>query len=129
VLIVPGVIGIAAACAERDRLTFPNQNDGHGPVTVVDQPAGSDTTVTAGPPFFVNGRAIDSGGVDTVYFLVTGGSQGFPPLHPEPPTDTVRFGVSLSTNGRSGQAIQLQVYAVDRQGNQGDPAFRHISIR
>jgi hypothetical protein len=129
VLIVPGVIGLATACAERDRLTFPNQSDGIGPVTLIDQPGGSDTTIDAGPTFFVNGRTIDSDGVDTVYFLVTGGSQGFPPLRPSPPADTVRFGVPISTGGRSGQAVQLQVYGVDRQGNQGAPASRQIIIR
>jgi hypothetical protein len=128
-LIVPGVIGVVAACSERDRLTFPNQSDGIGPVTLIDQPGGSDTTVDAGPTFFVNGRSIDSDGIDTVYFLVAGGNQGFPPLRPNPLVDTVRFGVPLSTNGRSGQAIQLQVYAVDGQGNQGAPASRQIIIR
>lgn len=96
---------------------------------MIDQPSGSDTTIDAGPTFFVNGRSIDTDGVDTVYFLVAGGSQGFPPVRPTPPTDTVRFGVPLSTNGRSGQAIELQVYAVDRQGNQGAPASRQIIIR
>jgi hypothetical protein len=128
-LIVPTVIGVATACAQRDRLTFPSQGDDVGPVTVIDQPSGSDTTIDAGPTFFVNGRSIDTDGVDTVYFLVAGGSQGFPPVRPTPPTDTVRFGVPLSTNGRSGQAIELQVYAVDRQGNQGAPASRQIIIR
>lgn len=128
-LIVPGVIGLATACAERDRLTFPNQGDGIGPVTLIDQPGGSDTTIDPGPTFFVNGRSIDSDGVDTVYFLVTGGNQGFPPLHPSPTADTVRFGIPISTSGRSGQAVDLQVYGVDRQGNQGSPATRQIIIR
>jgi hypothetical protein len=128
-LIVPGVIGVAAACSERDRLTFPNQSDGIGPVTLIDQPGGSDTTVGAGPTFFVNGRSIDSDGIDTVYFLVAGGNQGFPPIHPSPLADTVRFGLPISTNGRSGQAVELQVYGVDRQGNQGAPAARQIIIR
>src|SRR2546421_11895255 len=83
--VVPVLIGVATACAERDRLTFPSQSDGNGPVILIDQPGGSDTTINAGPIFFVNGRAIDSDGVDTVYFLVAGGSQGFPPLRPNPP--------------------------------------------
>lgn len=128
-LIVAGIIGVAAACAERDRLTFPNQSDGLGPVTLIDQPGGSDTTIDAGATFFVNGRSIDSDGVDTVYFLVAGGSQGFPPIHPSPQADTVRFGLPISTNGRSGQAVELQVYGVDGQGNQGPPASRQIIIR
>jgi hypothetical protein len=120
---------MAAACSERERLTFPNQSDGIGPVTLIDQPGGSDTTIDAGPTFFVDGRAIDSNGVDTVYFLVAGGSQGFPPIHPSPPTDTVRFGLPISTSGRSGQAVELRVYGVDGQGNQGAPATRQIIIR
>ena len=128
-LIVPGAGALVTGCAERDRLTFPNQSDGIGPVTVIDQPAGGDTTIDAGPPFFVNGRSIDSDGVDTVRFLVAGGNQGFPPLHPSSRTDTVRFGVPISTNGRSGQAVQFQVYGVDREGNQGGTAFRQIIIR
>jgi hypothetical protein len=128
-LTVASVIGLVAACAERDRLTFPNQSDGIGPVTLIDHPGQVDTTIDAGPPFIVNGRSIDTNGVDTVYFLVSGGNQGFPPLRPSPPVDTVRFGVPLSTNGRSGQAIELQVYAVDGQGNQGAPATRQIIIR
>lgn len=128
-LVIPGVIGVTTACAQRDRLTFPNQIDSSGPVTLIDQPSGSDTTINAGPVFFVNGRSMDSDGVDTVYFLVSGGSQGYPPLRPDPPVDTVRFGISLLTSGRSGQAIQLQIYAVDRQGNRGAPAFRQIIIR
>ena len=129
VLIVPGVVAVLTGCAERDRLTFPNQSDGIGPVTLIDQPGGSDTTVDAGPTFFVNGRSIDTTGVDTVYFLVTGGNQGFPPIHPSARTDTVRFGVPISTSGRSGQAVDLQVYGVDRDGNQGGPAARQIIIR
>jgi hypothetical protein len=120
---------VATACAQRDRLTFPSQSDGIGPVTLIDQPGGSDTTVNAGPAFFVDGRSIDTDGVDTVYFLVAGGSQEIPPLQPSRATDTVRFGVPLSTSGRSGQVIELQVYAVDRQGNQGAPASRQIIIR
>jgi hypothetical protein len=123
------VIGAATACGERDRLTFPNQSDGIGPVTLIDRPAQADTTIDAGPTFLVNGRTIDPDGVDTVYFLVAGGSQGFPPIRPDPPADTVRFGVPLSTSGRSGQAIELRIYAVDRQGNQGAPASRQIIIR
>jgi hypothetical protein len=128
-LTVAGIIGVAAACAERDRLTFPNQSDGIGPVTLIDQPGGSDTTIDAGATFFVNGRSIDSDGVDTVYFLVAGGNQGFPPVHPSPSADTVRFGLPIATNGRSGQAVELQVYGVDRQGNQGAAASRQIIIR
>jgi hypothetical protein len=128
-VIVAGAIEFAGACAERDRLTFPNQSDGSGPVTLIDQPGVIDTTVDAGPILFVNGRTIDSGGVDTVYFLVTGGSYGFPPLRPNPPRDTVQFGVPLPTSGGSGRTIELQVYGVDQQGNHGPSVSRRITIR
>jgi hypothetical protein len=123
-----GVIALATGCDERDRLTFPNPGDGIGPVTMIDQPNGPDTTVSAGPEFFVNGRTIDPDGVDTVYFLVTGGNHDFPPFRPVPPADTVRFGLPITTQGLAGQTIQVQVHGVDAHGNQGGVSFRHIVV-
>jgi hypothetical protein len=128
-LILPCITALATACDERDRLTFPNPNDGVGPVTMIDQPNGSDTTVSAGPEFLVNGRTIDPDGVDTVYFLVTGGSQNHQPLRPVPPADTVRFGLPISTAGLSGDTISVQIYGVDALGNQGGPSFRRIAVQ
>jgi hypothetical protein len=129
VLIIAGAIAFAAACQERERLTFPNQSDGIGPVTLIDQPTMTDTTVDAGPNFFVNGRTIDSDGVDTVYFLVAGGNQGFPPFAPTPAADTVRFGLPIATAGHSGDTIQVEVHGVDTEGNPGAPATRRVVVR
>ena len=118
-----------SACEERDRLTFPEPSDGIGPVTTIDSPNGADTIVDAGPQFVVQGRTIDLDGVDTVYFLVIGGNQGFQPFRPSPPTDTVRFGVPISTTGRSGDTMIIQIHGVDSQGNQGAPSTRQIIVR
>lgn len=119
----------ATACEARERLTFPEAGDGIGPVTMIDQPTGSDTTVDAGPEFFVNGRTVDRDGVDTVYFFVIGGNQNFHPFRPSPPTDTVRFGLPISTIGRSGTTMTVQIFGVDVQGNRGDPSSRQINVR
>ena len=120
---------LAIGCNERDRLTFPSTSDGVGPVTLIDQPSGTDTTVAAGSEFFVTGRTIDPDGVQTVNFLVIGGSQGFPPIRPSQPTDTVRFGLPLTTAGFSGLTLEVQIYGVDAQGNQGIPVLRRIAVQ
>ena len=119
---------LLVGCEERDRLTFPTPSDGVGPVTMIDQPNGSDTTVSAGPEFFINGRTIDPDGVDTVYFLVTGGNQTFQPFVPRPPSDSVRFGLPLTTTGRSGDTMLVQIHGVDSQGNRGNTAIREVVV-
>jgi hypothetical protein len=122
---------LVGGCAERDRLTFPSEpgpGDGIGPVTMIDRPNGADTTVPAGPEFFVNGRTIDSSGVDTVYFLVIGGTDNFSPFRPNPPSDTVRFGIPITTLGNDGDTIVVRIYGVDGQGNQGSIASRRIFV-
>lgn len=124
-----GLVAFATGCGERDRLTFPNPGDGIGPVTTIDQPNGSDTTVSAGPDFFVNGRTIDPDGVDTVYFLVTGGNQNFQPFRPNPPADTVRFGLPITTSGHAGDTILVRIHGVDSQGNQGGTSSRRIVVQ
>jgi hypothetical protein len=124
-------IMVLGACSERDRLTFPSDpgpGDGIGPVTMIDQPNGADTVVPSGPEFFVNGRTIDSSGVDTVYFLVIGGSDNFSPFRPNPPSDTVRFGLPITTNGNDGDTIVVRIYGVDGQGNPGTVASRRIIV-
>jgi hypothetical protein len=120
---------LATACEERERLTFPTPSDGQGPLTAIDRPNGPDTTVFAGPDFLVNGRSVDADGVDTVYFLVTGGNQNFSPFAPSPPPTMVRFGVPLTTTGHEGETIQIQVYAVDVFGNQGPTSTRQIHVQ
>jgi hypothetical protein len=123
------LVVLVTGCGERDRLTFAEPSDGIGPVTTIDRPNGADTTVDAGPQFIVQGKTIDLDGVDTVYFLVIGGNQGFQPFPPRPPTDTVSFGVPLSTSGLSGKTMIIQIHGVDSQGNQGAPATRSIIVR
>jgi hypothetical protein len=120
----------AAGCDERDRLTFSAPSDGVGPITTIDQPESPDTTIAPGSQlFFVNGRTLDPDGVDTVYFLVIGGNQGFPPIIPEPARTTVRFGIPLTTLGHSGETWEVQIYGVDVFGNQGDTSTRLIHIQ
>jgi hypothetical protein len=128
-LLVAGMV--LTGCSERDRLTFPSDpgpGDGVGPITMIDQPNGADTTVPSGADFFVNGRTVDPSGVDTVYFLVTGGTDHFSPFRPSPPSDTVRFGVPITTLGNEGATIQIQIYGVDAEGNQGTVASRQIIV-
>src|SRR5688572_4880626 len=129
VLLVPATMALASACEERDRLTFPGPSDGIGPITMIDQPNASDTTVEAGPEFFVNGRTIDPDGVDTVYFLVIGGNQNFNPFRPNPPTGTVRFGLPITTFGHSGDTMLVQIHGVDAQGNRGATSSRQIVVQ
>jgi hypothetical protein len=128
-LIAPCLAGLMAGCDERERLTFPNPGDGVGPVTFIDQPNGPDTTVVAGPQLFISGRTIDLDGVDTVYFLVTGGNQNFQPFRPSPPTDTVHFGLQIVTTGQSGDTILVGVLGVDSQGNRGAIASRRVFVQ
>ncbi len=122
------ILAFLIACDERDRLTFPDPGDGIGPVTTIDQPHVTDTTVPEGPEFFVNGRTVDVDGVDTVYFLVTGGNQDFDPFLPRPRSDTVRFGLPLTTTGRAGDTMLVQIYGVDIHGSPGDTSTRRIAV-
>ena len=124
-----GLAGLSVACHERERLTFPSEGDGIGPLTMIDQPNGPDTTVSAGPQLFISGRTIDPDGVDTVYFLVTGGVQNFQPFLPNPPTDTVNFGLQLVTSGQSGDTVLISILGVDSQGNRGNLASRRVFIQ
>jgi hypothetical protein len=127
ILVIPALMSLAAGCEERDRLTFPTPSDGVGPVTTIEQPAGIDTMVPAGPDVLVSGRTVDSDGVSTVYFLVIGGNQPGP-YRPSPAADTVWFGLPVSTFGRSGQTITVDIYGVDSQGNEGAHSTREIII-
>lgn len=120
---------LGTGCDERERLTFPTPSDGIGPVTSIDQPSQADTTISPGPSFFVNGTTSDPDGVDTVYFLVSGGNQNFSPFIPNPPQTTVRFGIPLTTAGHSGGMFQVDVYGVDVLGNRGGTSTRQIHIQ
>jgi hypothetical protein len=130
--LLAAIVIAASACEERERLTFPSApdpSDEAGPLTVIDRPNVFDTTVAAGPEFFVNGQTIDPDGVDTVYFLVIGGSDNIPPFRPNPPSDTVRFGVPITTSGNVGDTITVRIHGVDRAGNQGAAASRRIFVQ
>jgi hypothetical protein len=127
--LAPVLMVLAGACEERDRLTFPDPGDGIGPVTTIEQPDGADTTVDAGDDLLINGHTADPDGVDTVYFLVIGGNQNFPPFRPSPPADLVTWGLPVSTVGRSGLTMTVQIYGVDMRGNHGAPSTRQIIVR
>ncbi len=122
-------VGLGTACNTRDRLTFPGTGPGpvgDGPVTVIDQP-GQDTTVTAGPGFFVNGLSTDQDGLDTVYFETVGGVTSFQPAIR--PGTSLRFGLPLTTTGLSGQTITVRVFGTDVLGNRGDTAIRQVTVQ
>jgi len=128
-LVAAAAVVSGVGCEERDRLTFQPPDDGVGPVTTITQQNTNDTTVSAGAAFFVTGRTIDPDGVDTVYFLVVGGNHNFQPFTPNPPTDTLTFGVPILTSGQSGATYTIHVHGVDALGNQGDTSTRVVHIQ
>jgi hypothetical protein len=123
-------LGFAAACGQRERPTFPTENPGNGsgPITEIFQPDAADTVVVEGDPIFVQGRARDPDGVDAVYFEVGGSNQSFAPLDGQG-ADTVTFAIQLSTLGNPGGTIVVQIYSVDRLGDQGSTVTRQIRIQ
>ena len=125
-----GLALLVAACGTRERLTFPTQEtgDGFGPTTNILVPDRSDTTVTEGDVFFVQGRTTDDDGVQTVYIELGGLDQAFSPIDGEG-QDTVRFALPLSTIGHFGDTAVVRVHGVDRLGDEGPPAVRQILIR
>jgi hypothetical protein len=124
------VAAAVAACAERERITFPTENpgDGQGPITVISHPASRDTTVISGDQLIVEGRTYDLDGVDSIYVNVTGANQGFLPLLGQG-RDTVVFGLPLSTISIPGATVTLEVYAVDLLGDRGNIVSRQIHIK
>ncbi len=117
----------AAGCNERDRLTFPTPGGpgSDGPVTIIDVPAG-DTTVGDTLNFFLTGYTTDDDGVDTVYFELDGGISDFQPFIGS--TDSVRFGLPITTLGQAGEFITVRVFGTDERGNRGDTAIRVITV-
>lgn len=120
-------VAVATGCSTRDRLLFPDDPDpnGDGPRSTIDVPAG-DTTVAAGPNFFVTGLVQDPSGIDTIYFDTEGGLSSFPPEID--PGTSFRFGLPLTTNNLAGSTITVRIYATDRAGNRGDTAVRVVTI-
>jgi hypothetical protein len=115
------------ACSQRERIAFGEPPPpGPGPETVIDFPTG-DTTVAAGPGFVVTGYSHSPDGVDTLYFETAGGVSQFPPLVDG--SDSVRFGLPLTTLNQSGQRITVRVFGVDGLGRRGDTAERVVTVR
>ncbi len=122
-----GLALLLLACSARDRLTFPDLNDGEGPSVTITDP-GQDTTVSAGAAALISGRVVDDGGIDTVYFDVQGGLSSFPPLVANG-TDTVTFSLPLTTTGLSGATILISVFAVNLAAIHGDTATRQVIVQ
>jgi hypothetical protein len=124
-------VALIGGCAERDRLTFPDDTggsgDGVGPVTAIDEPGAFDTVLVEGDRFVLTGHSVDLDGVDTVYFDVDGLNVSFSPLKGEG-ADTVFFGLPLSTIGFSGATVQVRIHGVDMLGNVGQSVSRQLHI-
>ena len=117
-------------CSERDRLTFPTDEAGNGagPRTMIDVPSAGDTVVVEGDLVVVSGRTVDPDGVDKVFFQVTGLGLSFPPLDGDG-ADTVHFGLPFSTLNHSGDTVIVQIYGVDRLGDEGSRSVRRLRIQ
>lgn len=124
-------VGLVLGCAERDRLTFPDDTggsgDGVGPLTAIDEPGAFDTVIVEGDQFVLTGHAVDPDGVDTVYFDVQGLNVGFAPLLGQG-ADTVSFGLPLTTIGFSGATVLVRIHGVDMLGNVGQTVSRQLHI-
>ena len=123
-------VAAVAGCGQRERPTFPTESPGDsaGPVSEILQPEAPDTTVVEGDLVFIEGRASDPDGVDTVYFEIGGLNQSFLPLSGEG-ADTVTFALQLSTLGHTGTTATVRVYAVDLLGDRGSAVTRQIRIQ
>jgi hypothetical protein len=123
------VVTLILGCAERDRLTFPEDvpNDGVGPVTRIDTPAAGDTVLVSGDLFVLTGSTYDVDGVDTVYIEITGLNLAFPPLRGGG-ADTVNFGYPFSTVSSPGATVDVKVFGVDELGNRGRSVERRLHI-
>ena len=121
--------GLVSGCATRDRLTITGTDPGGGgtgPATIIDDPS-KDTTVSAGPTYFVSGTTTDPDGIDTLYFETVGGLTSFQPaIHAG---TSFRFGLPLTTAGLSGETIKVSVFGTDALGNRGDTAIRHVTVQ
>lgn len=128
-------VALIGACAERDRLTFPDDTggdggggDGVGPVTAIDEPGAFDTVIVEGDRFVLTGHSVDPDGVDSVYFEVSGLNVSFAPLQGGG-AQTVSFGLPLSTIGFSGDTVLVRIHGVDMLGNVGQSVRRQLYIQ
>ena len=119
-------IAVLLGCDERDRLTFPNADDMVGPISTIEPPA-TDTVLTEGDLFVLGGRAVDSSGVDSVFFELEGADFTYRPLAGAG-ADSVSFGLNIPTVGFGGQTITVQVFGVDMLGNRGATVARRLTI-
>lgn len=127
---LPALVALVGllGCETRDRLIFGEDPDptGEGPATTIDAPA-QDTTIAAGPTFFVNGRVTDPTGIDTIYYETEGGITAFPP---EVDAGTsFRFGLPITTNQLGGAVITVRIFATDLEGHRGDTAVRVLTVQ
>ncbi len=126
--ILATLLAVVTGCTERERFTIPiDPGDSEGPVTTIVNPS-TDTVLTAGDPFILDGRSVDPTGIDTVYFDLFGSVQGFLPS-PGHGEDTVSFGLPISTAGLGGTTLVVRVRAVDLLGNTGVTAQRQLGIQ
>jgi hypothetical protein len=120
---------ILMGCSERDRFTFASEDPGNGagPRTMIDVPSAGDTVVVEGDLVIVSGRTVDPDGVDRVFFQVTGVGLSFAPLDGDG-ADTVHFGLPIPTLNHGGDTVTVQVYGVDRLGDEGPRSVRRLRI-
>jgi hypothetical protein len=121
-------VAVLGACDERARLIFEPETDAQGPDTTIDNPETAVVQVPAGPQFNVSGRSVDRDGVDTVYFVLIGGNEQFTPFVANEFQDTVRFSMPVSTIGKSGDTVNVLIFATDLGGERGDTASRRLII-
>ena len=114
------------ACEERDRLTFPSEPVGVGPVTTIEDPS-VDTVLSAGVVYVVGGRAVDPDGIDSLYFEIGGSGQGFLPAAGHGETEVI-FGLPLHTQGLAGAIVAVRVRAKDILGHTGEAVTRRLTI-
>jgi hypothetical protein len=121
------LVGVTG-CSERARLIFDPASSQTGPDTFIDNPETDVARVPAGPMAIVAGHSIDPDGVDTLYVVVVGGNERFPPVSPEVPPDTLRFSLPISTSGHRGDTLTVLVFATDAAGVRGDTAARTLIV-
>jgi hypothetical protein len=124
-------IVLIGGCAERDRITFPDDTGdggGFGPVTSIDQPGAFDTVLIEGDRFVLAGHSVDPDGIDTVYFDIDGLNVGFNPLLGDG-ADTVSFGLPIPTIGFSGATVLVRIHGVDMLGNAGPSVSCQLHIQ
>jgi hypothetical protein len=121
------LVVLLLGCDERERLTFvTDPEDTLGPTSRIDPPS-RDTTLTAGDPFGIGVRAVDTSGVDSVFIAIDGADLSFPPIEGNA-ADTVAFSITLPTFGLGGRTITVRVFGKDVNGHIGPTVARSLTI-